>query len=256
MFSSKTTELPESVGIQSLTIILLDRIEDAAFLANDRGEFTYANSSASNLLNCSMPDLLTMRINDLPLASLPQIWSERQSNTTLQQTAICFVDSFYTLTTSELPVEITIGYEQEYCYLLIHPVKTVLEDKRFTLPSIPQLDPVFQFIEENYAQSISLKDVAAALGYCPSYLTDLVRRCSGQTVNHWIIKRRIALACNLLQETNKSVNQIAIATGYHNEGHFFRQFRQHCGMTPLNWRKSQQKVLNDLTVRRRSHNHQ
>jgi AraC-like DNA-binding protein len=87
----------------------------------------------------------------------------------------------------------------------------------------------FTFIEENYPRSIGLKDVAMATGYCPSYLTDLVRRCSGHTVNHWIIKCRIALACNLLQDTNDTVNQISEAIGYQNEGHFFRQFRQHCG---------------------------
>ena len=99
---------------------------------------------------------------------------------------------------------------------------------------------MFQFIKENYARSISLKDVAEAMGYCPSYLTDLVRRCTGQTVNHWIIKCRIALACKLLRETNQSVSQIALEIGYQNEGHFFRQFRQHCGTTPLAWRKSEQ----------------
>lgn len=44
-------------------------------------------------------------------------------------------------------------------------------------PSIPRLRKVFEFIELNYHQSISLKEVAQAVGYSSAYLTNLVRRC-------------------------------------------------------------------------------
>ena len=51
-------------------------------------------------------------------------------------------------------------------------------------PSIPRLCEVFEFIELNYHQSISLKEVAQAVGYSSAYLTDLVRRLTGKTVNY------------------------------------------------------------------------
>ena len=105
-------------------------------------------------------------------------------------------------------------------------------------PSDSQLSEVFQFIEANYHQSIGLNEVAQAFGYSPSYLTGLLRLKTGQTVNHWIIKRRMAAAQALLMETNLSVNQIAEAVGYQNTGHFFRQFRQYHGSTPQTWRKA------------------
>ena len=50
-----------------------------------------------------------------------------------------------------------------------------------------QLCQVFQFIEANYNQPISLSDVAIAVGYCAAYLTDLVRCHTGHTVNNWIV---------------------------------------------------------------------
>ncbi|MGB7443291.1 MAG: helix-turn-helix domain-containing protein [Coleofasciculaceae cyanobacterium] len=106
-------------------------------------------------------------------------------------------------------------------------------------PSYPQIGQVFKFIEENYYQSISLSDVAVAVGYCPAYLTDLVRRCTGQTVNHWIIERRMVAARTLLLETNQCVHQIAQALGYQYDSHFFRQFRQFHETTPQAWRKAQ-----------------
>jgi AraC-like DNA-binding protein len=233
-------------SIQPLTIMLLERLSDVAFLVDREGNLTYANPSAYKLLECSMAEVLTMSVPDLPLKTLSQVWAERDANS--QGTILYFTDRFTTPSDEELMVEVTVSYdrdiEQKCSCLLIHRSEPDAERVRSvpesTLPSIPKLEPVFRFIEENYARSISLKDVALAMGYCPSYLTDLVRRCSGKTVNYWIIKYRITLACSLLQETNDSVNLIANSIGYQNEGHFFRQFRQHCGMTPLAWRKSQQ----------------
>lgn len=69
-------------------------------------------------------------------------------------------------------------------------------------PSCPQLSHIFQFIDANYHQPITLCDVAAAVRYSPAYLTSLVRRQTGQTVNRWIVERRIAAACSLLLETD------------------------------------------------------
>jgi YesN/AraC family two-component response regulator len=106
-------------------------------------------------------------------------------------------------------------------------------------PTSPKLGEVFDFIEANYHQPITLHNVAKAVGYSPAYLTDLVRRQTGQTVQRWIIKRRMAAACSMLLETDQSVNQIAVAVGYSDKNYFFYQFRQHHGTTPKTWRNKQ-----------------
>ncbi|MEP0790644.1 AraC family transcriptional regulator [Funiculus sociatus GB2-C1] len=106
-------------------------------------------------------------------------------------------------------------------------------------PACPKLREVFDFIEANYHQAITLKDVAKAVRYSPAYLTDLVGRQTGKTVNLWIVERRMAEACSLLLETNHSVDRIAEVVGYQNAGHFFRQFRQYHGTTPQGWRNAQ-----------------
>jgi len=110
---------------------------------------------------------------------------------------------------------------------------------RSIFPSSPKLSEVFHFIDANYHQPITLKDVAKAVRYSPAYLTDLVGRQTGKTVNRWIVERRMAEACSLLLKTNQSVDAIAEAVGYQNAGHFFRQFRQYHGTTPQSWRKAQ-----------------
>ncbi|MBD2256621.1 DNA-binding response regulator [Pseudanabaena sp. FACHB-2040] len=108
-------------------------------------------------------------------------------------------------------------------------------------PSDSSLSEVFHFIEANYYRPITLSDVAEAAGYSPAYLTNLIGRQTGQTVQQWIIARRMAAARSLLLETNQSVERIAAQVGYQHSVHFFRQFRQCHGVTPSSWRSTQRR---------------
>ncbi|GAA6620440.1 response regulator [Scytonema sp. NUACC26] len=107
-------------------------------------------------------------------------------------------------------------------------------------PSVPQLKEVFEYIEANFDRGITLCDVAEAVGYSSAYLTNRVAKITGETVNGWIVKRRMAAARSLLQETDQTIEQIASALGYQNACHFSRQFRQHHGTPPQSWRKEYQ----------------
>ena len=104
------------------------------------------------------------------------------------------------------------------------------------LPSVPQLRKVFDFIETNYHQPITVEEVAQVFGYSATYLTNLVQKQTGQSLYRWIVSRRMAQARSLLLETDQTVEQIAQEVGYHHAVHFFRQFRQHHGTTPQVWR--------------------
>ena len=107
-------------------------------------------------------------------------------------------------------------------------------------PTVPQLKEVFDYIEANYDQGITLCDVAEAVGYSSAYLTNRVAKITGETVNGWIVRRRMSAARCLLQETDQTIEQISSALGYQNACHFSRQFRQHNGIPPQSWRKEYQ----------------
>jgi AraC-like DNA-binding protein len=98
---------------------------------------------------------------------------------------------------------------------------------------------VFEFIKLNCRENIKLKEVAQEVGYSSAYLTDLVRKLTGKTVNSWIIEYRIAEASTLLLETDYSVEEIASRVGYQSINHFYHQFRNHYKNTPGFWRKAQ-----------------
>lgn len=110
----------------------------------------------------------------------------------------------------------------------------VASDLRFR--DEPVLGDVFEAIEQRYAEQLSLKDVAAELHLTPAYLTTLVRRRTGRTVQAWITERRMAEARRLLVQTDQTVVEIAAHTGYHDPGYFARTFRRVHGTTPVRWR--------------------
>ncbi|WP_107668143.1 response regulator [Cyanothece sp. BG0011] len=112
------------------------------------------------------------------------------------------------------------------------------ETAQFLFPPISEeFREVFEFIEANYAREITLSDVAQAVGYSPAYLTNRVKQETGNTVNRWIIERKITGACSLLETTDWSIEKIATVMGYSSLSYFFRQFRQYRAMTPNDWRK-------------------
>jgi len=105
-------------------------------------------------------------------------------------------------------------------------------------PSVDSLNDIFDFIEAYYHQPISLRDVAQSVGYSTAYLTDLVRRRTGQSVHRWITKRRMVAACSLLLETDQPIDYIALGVGYRYTWCFFRHFRNSFGTTPGDWRSA------------------
>ncbi len=102
----------------------------------------------------------------------------------------------------------------------------------------PVLAGVFGFIEDHYAEPISLKDVARAANLSSGYLTTLVRRQTGRTVLEWIAERRMAEARRLLVETDESVERIGARVGYDDPAYFARRFRSAHKATPASWRNA------------------
>src|SRR5208282_5173902 len=73
---------------------------------------------------------------------------------------------------------------------------------------------VVDYVEENYTSSISLRDVARALGYSPAHLTHSFSSLTGTPVTAWIIQRRLRAAQELLVETKQNVLMVCEAVGF------------------------------------------
>jgi len=97
---------------------------------------------------------------------------------------------------------------------------------------------VVDYVEKNYASSISLRDVAQALGYSPAHLTHMFSTLTGTPVTAWIIRRRLCAAQQLLVDTKQDVNTVCEAVGFGDLCYFTRQFVRHVGVTPNQFRSA------------------
>lgn len=95
---------------------------------------------------------------------------------------------------------------------------------------------VRSFIDEHFAEGISLADVARALNYSPGHLTSIVRRTTGRPVTAWIIERRLLAARKLLLTTDSTVAAVAEAVGFRDIPYFVRRFARDNGTSPARWR--------------------
>lgn len=97
------------------------------------------------------------------------------------------------------------------------------------------------YIEELYAESFSLDDLAARFGLNPSYLSRAFKAESGYTIVEFVNKVRIQKSCALLKRSNSSILDIAFAVGYNSLSHFNHYFRRLTGSSPSEFRSQSRK---------------
>jgi AraC-like DNA-binding protein len=102
----------------------------------------------------------------------------------------------------------------------------------------PIVRGVVDYVEENYMSSISLRDVAQALGYSPAHLTHMFSSLTGMPVTAWIIRRRLLAAQELLIESKQNIMTVCEAVGFGDLCYFTRQFVRHVGVTPAQFRSA------------------
>ena len=90
--------------------------------------------------------------------------------------------------------------------------------------------------EQELSEDVTATSLAHRSKLSPQRLARLTKRIFGLTPSQLVTKTRIATASRLLRETNKSVAEIAQATGFYDHSAFTRAFRSATGVTPTSYR--------------------
>lgn len=107
-----------------------------------------------------------------------------------------------------------------------------------TPPSVTSLTSrALLYIQQHATQSISLIDVANAVGRHPSHVATCVKEESGRTVGEWITHTRMAYARQLLRASQDNIEHIAEQVGFASASHFHRTFKTWHGVSPGTWRR-------------------
>lgn len=97
---------------------------------------------------------------------------------------------------------------------------------------------ILGYIDREYAKG-SLSDAAALLHYDIPWLSRQIKRQTGKTYTRLVQEKRLAQAAFLLKNTDRTVDEIALAVGYENSSFFHRLFQKTYGMSPRHFRNEE-----------------
>ena len=117
-----------------------------------------------------------------------------------------------------------------------------LRDEQSTLQNRKTLKKVLDYIDQNFAsESISLSSVACEVDVSANYLSSVFSQTMQKTFTEYITEKRIEKAKKMLKSTELSSGKIAQEVGYKDPHYFSFVFKKTQGMSPREYRNSQNK---------------
>lgn len=141
----------------------------------------------------------------------------------------------------------TERYEATVTLLRQFATHLELVGNRLVMESETTEAPIIQrarsYIEENFSESISLKEIAAAVHTSTFYFCKIFRKGTGLTFTEYLTRVRIEKAKDQLTNPHLRISEIAFAVGFQSLSQFNRAFKSFTGRSPSEYRSKPQRVL-------------
>jgi AraC family transcriptional regulator len=95
-----------------------------------------------------------------------------------------------------------------------------------------ELARLTEFIEDHLDRPITLGELAAVVNLSRFHFSRLFKLSTGTTAINFVEQCRIRRAQSLISDTDMSLAEIALLTGFADQSHFTRRFHRHVGCTP------------------------
>lgn len=129
-------------------------------------------------------------------------------------------------------------------FLLREKNRMVSADSVLTAAEKEKIDRykrIVTFVQEHFAEKITLEQMAAQVQCNPQYLCHFFKEIAGVPPIQYLISYRLGRAKEMLRDTTKPVLEISLDCGFDNVSYFIRQFKKEEGMTPRAYRDEIQK---------------
>jgi YesN/AraC family two-component response regulator len=94
------------------------------------------------------------------------------------------------------------------------------------------LSAVFEYVEKNYREGVSLPEAADIAHMSVGHLCRLFRRSTGRTFVDYVNRMRVEKAAALLSLEGCNVTEAAMSVGFDDVGYFSRVFKKYMTRSP------------------------
>lgn len=149
------------------------------------------------------------------------------------------IDSIMQVKELTLPNELKrVGYLYRILSLLIYSSQSSASGKTI-LNYSPEtyVEYALQYIEHHY-NKITVNDITEYVGVNRSYLHSIFKKKLNMSPQEYLISYRLNIAKSMLLETNLSITDIALQTGYNDSSSLSKAFKKQYGFPPSSARST------------------
>ena len=101
-----------------------------------------------------------------------------------------------------------------------------------------RINVIYQYVRENFQRTIKLEEIAMEVNMTVPAFCRYFKKISRKTFTQFLNEYRVVHACNLLVQSNLSISEVCLDSGFNNFSHFNRLFKEHTGKSPSAYRKN------------------
>lgn len=94
-----------------------------------------------------------------------------------------------------------------------------------------------QYITDNLSRKITIREIAGALNISESYLCNLFRSVTGQTIGGYITKVKLDKVAEMVATSRATLREAGESVGIYDENYLSRLFKKHKGITVREFRE-------------------
>ena len=160
--------------------------------------------------------------------------------------AVIFVGNIYPKNPDKNVVEFEDTFEKNFDEKKCENISRIIENQIKLLINEysdikteynPLISNILNFIAESYTTDIRVDEISKIFGYNEKYIGKLFLKHIGKTIKEYVNEKRLSLSTKLLRNTDLSITEIALKSGFNNVTYFNRLFKQKYNMSPNKYRK-------------------
>ena len=116
-------------------------------------------------------------------------------------------------------------------------VHRIIEGLRDTPELYGRLAKVLDYLHTKYTHPITLADLVKRSGLSQAHFERRFSKILGCSPIDYLVRVRVRAARELLEQTDRTITDIALAVGFYDHSHFTKTFKQLMSCTPFGYRK-------------------